>query len=94
MVKACSEPVGRAQWLIAAWNGQPAALVACANSCTLPFFTPTRFNVTGTSRRCRCCCGAGPVDGPVLFQDCSNCQVAAACHLFKAQNCTSCEFGE
>jgi hypothetical protein len=34
------------------------------------------------------------VDGPAIFESCSNCQVAVACHLFKANACTSCEFGE
>ena len=44
------------------------------------------------------CCAvlrcAGPVDGPAIFESCSNCQVAVACHLFKANACTGCEFGE
>lgn len=37
---------------------------------------------------------AGPVDGPALFEGCSNCQVAVAAHLFKANACSTCEFGE
>ncbi|PSC71693.1 tubulin binding cofactor [Micractinium conductrix] len=35
----------------------------------------------------------GPVDGPALFEGCSNCQVAVAAHLFKANACSTCEFG-
>ncbi len=38
-------------------------------------------------------CCAGPVDGPAIFEGCTNCQVAVACHLFKANACANCEFG-
>lgn len=36
----------------------------------------------------------GPVDGPAIFENCTNCQVAVACTVFKANNCSNSEFGE
>ncbi|KAL4420408.1 hypothetical protein ABPG75_010064 [Micractinium tetrahymenae] len=35
----------------------------------------------------------GPVDGPAIFEGCTNCQVAVAGAVFKANNCSNCEFG-
>ncbi|KAI8103308.1 hypothetical protein M9435_004647 [Picochlorum sp. BPE23] len=35
----------------------------------------------------------GPVDGPALFQDCSNCHVAVASQQFQAKECSNCSFG-
>lgn len=35
----------------------------------------------------------GPVDGPALFQDCSNCHVAVASQQFQAKGCNNCSFG-
>lgn len=35
----------------------------------------------------------GPVDGPAIFEDCSNCQVAAASQQFQAKGCHDCSFG-
>ena len=49
-------------------------------------------DTAATNQRVLCC--AGPVDGPAIFESCSNCQVAVACHLFKANACTDTEFGE
>lgn len=42
----------------------------------------------------RACRIAGPVDGPAIFENCTNCQVAVAATVFKANNCSNCEFGE
>lgn len=35
----------------------------------------------------------GPVDGPAIFEDCSNCQVAVASQQFQAKGCHDCSFG-
>ena len=35
----------------------------------------------------------GPVDGPAIFKDCSNCQVAVASQQFQAKGCHDCSFG-
>ena len=37
---------------------------------------------------------AGPVDGPVLFNNCSSSQVAVACQQFQAKGCKDIDFGE
>lgn len=36
---------------------------------------------------------AGPVDGPAIFDSCSNCQVAVACQQFQAKGCERIQFG-
>ncbi|GAB4819794.1 hypothetical protein N2152v2_006840 [Parachlorella kessleri] len=35
----------------------------------------------------------GPVDGPAIFDSCTNCQVAVACQQFQAKTCERIEFG-
>lgn len=35
----------------------------------------------------------GPVDGPAIFEGCSNCQVAVASQQFQAKGCHDCSFG-
>ncbi|KDD72956.1 tubulin binding cofactor C, partial [Helicosporidium sp. ATCC 50920] len=34
----------------------------------------------------------GPVDGPAIFDSCSNCRIAVACQQFQAKNCTNIDF--
>lgn len=44
--------------------------------------------------RCvNCTIFIGPVDGPAIFEDCSNCKVAVASQQFQAKGCHDCSFG-